>query len=252
MSAFSDVDRADDPRRLIQYLDDSARALGAMKQYAAAAHALRDPSDAVLDLGCGVGLDLQLLARVGVRGIGIDPSALMLRDATTRTRMPLVRGAGERLPFRDGAFAGCRVERVLMHVVDPATVIAEVVRCVRSGGLITIFEPDWSCLEVAGERVPTDWTSGARHPAIGSTVGDLLTDAGCIVRDRVEERSWWSYEDFTRIMNLEAALDRAVAANKLTRAAADAWLEAQRRSADRGTFRAEMVKILWVATAPGG
>jgi SAM-dependent methyltransferase len=250
MSAFSDVDGAGDPRRLVECLEASARGLGAMKQYMATAQALQEPDAAVLDLGCGAGHDLRLLERVGVRGVGIDPSAVMVGAAASRTRLPLARGRGEELPFRDGAFAGCRVERGLMHVAEPTAVLAEVVRCVRPGGLLTIFEPDWSCLAVNGERVPLGWLTVARHPAIGATAGDLLRHASCVIHDRVEERSWWTYDEFERNTNLEASLNRAVALGTLTKSRASLWLAHIRERAARDDFTAVMVKVLWVGSTP--
>lgn len=250
MSAFSAVDDAAEPHRLIRSLEDSAVDLAAMKNYMAVAHALRRPAAPVLDLGCGAGHDLTVLEALGVAGVGVDPSSIMLDAARARSGSPLVRAAGERLPFADAAFAGCRIERVLMHVHDPAAVITEVVRCVRPCGLLTIFEPDWSSLTVGGSGVPTAWLSIARHPSIGSSVGDLLQAAACSVLDRVEERSWWSFGDFERITNLRQALDRAVASGHASRPAVQRWLAEQSRRAAAGDFQAEIAKILWVATTP--
>src|SRR5947207_13871627 len=145
VSAFSAVDAATEPQRLIAHLEESAVGLAAMKLYMAVTHALRRPARPVLDLGCGAGHDLAVLEQVGVPAVGVDPSALMLAESAARTGTdgsPLVQAGGERLPFADGAFAGSWIERVLMHVADPAAVIAEVVRCVEPGGLLTIFEPD--------------------------------------------------------------------------------------------------------------
>lgn len=90
----------------------------------------------------------------------------------------------------------------------------------------------------------------ARHPAIGSTLGDLLDAAGCAIVDRVEERSWWSFADFERFTNLEQSLDRAVFTGHAAPAEVDQWLSEQRRRAAAGGFRAEIAKILWVATTP--
>jgi ubiquinone/menaquinone biosynthesis C-methylase UbiE len=55
---------------------------------------------------------------------------------------------GEQLPFRAESFSGCRIERVLMHVAEPAVVVAETLRCLEPGGLVTVFEPDWQSLVV--------------------------------------------------------------------------------------------------------
>ena len=252
-SAFSDVDAASAGERLVDMLEQSARGLAAMKHYMAVAHALREPAAPILDLGCGAGHDLAILERFGVPAVGIDPSATMLAAALAaqRSRSPVVRGAGERLPFRDGSLGGCRIERVLMHVVDPAAVIAEAVRCVAPGGLLTVFEPDWSSLCVNGTHVPTEWVSIARHASIGATAGDLLRHAGCVVRDRVEEHSWWDFEAFKRVTNIEDALNRAVSSGLAFRSTVESWLAEQERRAAAGEFSAEIKKILWVATAPG-
>ena len=54
-----------------------------LKYYVAAAHPLRRPGKAVLDLGCGTGHNLALLASFGLRAIGVDPSETMLAAART-------------------------------------------------------------------------------------------------------------------------------------------------------------------------
>jgi SAM-dependent methyltransferase len=248
VSAFSAVDQADDPQCLVAVLDRAALGLAAMKHYMAAAHQVRQPVAPVLDLGCGSGHDLAVLESLGVSAIGVDPSSVMIAVAAGRFRSPVLRAAGERLPFADGVFSGCWIERVLMHVADPVTLIDEVVRCVQPGGLLTVFEPDWSSLIVNGRSVPTEWLSAAAHPAIGSIVGDLLAAANCTVLDRVGERSWWTYEEFERITNLERSLDRAVTNGKASRAVVEAWLTELRQGAARADFRAEITKTLWVAT----
>ena len=206
MSGFSDVDNAIDPSTLVRSLAESSRGLTAMKHYVAATFASLVPrGDVVLDLGCGAGHDLAVLDRLGVGAVGVDPSDVMLSAGRARTDAPLARALGERLPFRDHAYGGCWIERVLMHVDEPSAVIAEVVRCLRPSAVLAVFEPDWSSLTVNGWRVPVAWSTAARHPGIGSEVGARLEDAGCLVRDRVEERSWWTYEQFDGITARAAA-----------------------------------------------
>lgn len=242
MSSFSDVDRSMSGARLIDSLEESARGLAAMKQYMAVAHSLREPSAPVLDIGSGAGHDLAALEAVGVPAIGIDPSSTMLGAARARVSAPLLRASGEQLPFRNGAFAGCWIERVLMHVVSPWLVVSEAMRCLRPGGLLTVFEPDWTSLAVNGTKVPGQWLRVARHPSIGLEVGDLVREHGGSVLDRVEEHSWWDFDTFARVTNLAALPSR------LPHAAA--WAMELRASAETGEFSAEFTKILWVAVAP--
>jgi SAM-dependent methyltransferase len=84
MSQFSSVDSSPDPGQLVHYLETAATAESGMKQYAAAAHALRRPSQLVLDLGCGAGHDLALLDHARVAAVGVDASRVMLAAATRR------------------------------------------------------------------------------------------------------------------------------------------------------------------------
>lgn len=61
--------------------------------------------DAVLDLGCGWGRHLRLLAEAGHRVVGVDLSPALLRRARTGPRrLRLVAGDMRRLPFADASF----------------------------------------------------------------------------------------------------------------------------------------------------
>ena len=215
-----------------------------MKHYMAAAHERLAHDGWILDVGCGAGHDIAVLAHHGIDTVvGVDPSSVMLDRARASTASPLVRSDGAHLPFRDGSFAGCWIERVLMHVRDPSGVVAEVVRVVAPGGVVTVFEPDWSSLTVNGQRLPAAWTTLARHPSIGADAGRILQTAGCLLLDRVEERSWWTYAQF------EAITERAIL-RASDGPAAQAWAKGVREAAARGTFEAEICKVLWVATTP--
>jgi SAM-dependent methyltransferase len=254
MSGFSSVDDSADPAGLVRYLDTAATAESGMKQYAAAAHALRRPVRPILDLGCGAGHDLVLFAAAGLGVVGLDPSAVMAESARARTAgvgTPILRGTGEALPFREAAFAGCRIERVLMHVDDPVVVLAEALRCLQPGGLITVFEPDWSSLRVKSDVLPecAGWISAAKHPDIGAKLWELIDDLGCDVLDRVEELSVWrSLGTLERVAGFPLAVQRAVAAGRIQRADADRWIDEQLRREEAGQFYALMPKIQVVAT----
>lgn len=72
----------------------------------------------VLDAGCGHGRDCRLLESDGVRPVGLDLSAGLLRCAGQVTRAPLVRSDVRRLPFGDAVFDGVWCCAVLLHL-DP-------------------------------------------------------------------------------------------------------------------------------------
>jgi SAM-dependent methyltransferase len=51
-------------------------------------------------------------------------------------------GDSHHLPFADGAFDGCRAERVLIHSDDPAQALANMSRVTQPGGRVVVIEPD--------------------------------------------------------------------------------------------------------------
>jgi len=252
VSVFSSVDSSGDPVQAKRYLDQTAVAALRMKHYAMTAHAQERPEGFILDVGCGAGHDLDLLESAGMRAVGVDPSAVLLRAAGERTErsVPLVRAHGEALPFADASVAGCRVERVLIHVLDPVPVVTEVVRCLRAGALLTVFEPDWDSFTVRGSAgdEPCGWICSVRHPGVGAELWSLIEDAGCEVLDRVEELSIWRRLDrLDRVVGLASSIEKAVLARRISQEQADGWVAEQRERDARGIFRAAMPKILIVA-----
>jgi len=123
--------------------------------------------DRVLDLACGTGDFLRLLAARGLEPVGLDLSELMLRQAPRA--FPRVQAAGEALPFADASFDVVVSGFAIRNFASVGEVIAEVARVLRPGGrfgIIEVAEPSW--------RVAR-WVHGAyfRHlaPLIGWAVG---------------------------------------------------------------------------------
>ena len=110
------------------------------------------PGDHVLDVGCGSGHSLELLAPLVAHGSvsGADPSPLMAAQARNRNgpgvaedRIVIVTAAVERLPFVDETFdAVMSVHTVYFwDCLGPA--LTEIYRVMRSGGrLVLAFRTD--------------------------------------------------------------------------------------------------------------
>ncbi len=110
----------------------------------------------ILDVGCGTGDDVRLLAEiVGPEGwvVGTDHTDGLVREARRRsagTDAPVefhVADARE-LPFEDSTFDACRTDQVLQHIAETEKVITEMTRVTRPGGRIVTCEPDWETLVV--------------------------------------------------------------------------------------------------------
>ncbi|WP_329389819.1 methyltransferase domain-containing protein [Streptomyces sp. NBC_01351] len=210
------------------------------------------PGGRVLDLGCGAGHELVQLELDGMRAYGVDASATMLAASRVRLRsmghpVRLVRADAQRLPFTDGWFDGCRIERVLQHVADPAAVLAEVHRILRPGGVIGILEPDWASLTLAsrdGEaaRAVADQVGGhIPHRDIGRHLRRLLAHAGFDeVHIEVELMVYSSVEELSRIVSLEHVTNLARAVGRIGHSRATALLNEQHSLSATGAFHATL------------
>lgn len=85
-----------------------------------------------LEIGCGTGTHAARIRALGWSPFGIDLSAGMLRHA--RTRLPIARANGERLPFRDTSFPSVVTVMVHTDVSDYSAVLREAWRVLLPGG----------------------------------------------------------------------------------------------------------------------
>jgi SAM-dependent methyltransferase len=115
-----------------------------------------EPGESVLEVGCGTGVFLPLLAReVGSSGrvVGVDHSASMVHDARQGAaggvhNIEIRQADALELPFESATFDAVHCERVLMHVEDADRAISEMVRVTKPGGRIVAAEPDWPGIRI--------------------------------------------------------------------------------------------------------
>jgi ubiquinone/menaquinone biosynthesis C-methylase UbiE len=105
---------------------------------------LLDDGWIVGDLGCGTGHLAAALAPFVHRVVAVDESAEMLRSATQRARelpnIQLRKGTLEELPVADGELDAALLVLVLHHTGDPARVLADARRTLRSGGRLLVVD----------------------------------------------------------------------------------------------------------------
>jgi len=113
--------------------------------------------DHVLDVGCGIGLQAQSMAKlVGVGGkvVGTDLSNVMVeiaRERTASSGLPLEFFTADAAvqPFTDQSFDRIRTERVLMYIKDIPAVLREFKRLLKPGGKVVVFDFDWDSTVIA-------------------------------------------------------------------------------------------------------
>ena len=105
-------------------------------------------SDKCLDLGCGTGCFLSLMAPLckTITGADIVPSfvnecqAMIERKTLSNANVVLLEK--DKLPFADGEFDKIIMVDTIHHLEEPRHTMSEVTRVLKPGGEILIFEPN--------------------------------------------------------------------------------------------------------------
>lgn len=95
----------------------------------------------VLENGCGVGIYLQHLTPRAGSIVGLEFDDERVREARTHSQN-LINGASEQLPFSTASFNVILSHEVLEHVRDDHRSVEEMVRVLKSGGVIVLFVPN--------------------------------------------------------------------------------------------------------------
>lgn len=92
-----------------------------------------------LDVGCGEGRFVRVLAELGAWVVGLDPThALLEHGATMAPHGPFVRAKGEALPFASESFDLVVTYLSLIDILDFRTAIAEMARVLEIGGTLLV------------------------------------------------------------------------------------------------------------------
>ena len=189
---FRNVDRQGDVEKFKACLA-FMETLPSFRTYKEESYRLLEPEKGglFLDVGCGLGFDVERLAKkAAAQIIGLDTSYELLKEAHNRTRNIHITNADYVLAdaqlscFKDSQFDGVRVDRTFQHLERPALVIENMARVVRKGGRIVCAEPDWGTFFIDDDdascvqAVRREWTKSIRNPSIGRELPRLLKSAG--------------------------------------------------------------------------
>ena len=93
----------------------------------------------ILDVGCGTGANLEMLAQFGqAEGVDVSDDALTFCE---RKGLKVQKGLAEKLPFADETCALTTALDVVEHLDDDVAGLKEMYRVTKSGGYSLIFVP---------------------------------------------------------------------------------------------------------------
>lgn len=232
------------------------------------------PGMQVLDVGCGVGLDLLPLAeRVGLEGlvIGVDHDSVLVQKAKEacvgHANVRAVVGEAEALPFAHRSFDGVRADRVLQHIPQPDVALAEMWRILRPGGILSLVEPDWKMVGLfpgspTGGNDDHTWNTilaanqrEITHPLIGRQLSNLLHQPGEHmwegVQVQVEAFVLTSFASADAVLRLSEMAQRLTQQEPTMADEITAWLKEMKAAEQRGGFLASMQLFYVCARKPG-
>jgi SAM-dependent methyltransferase len=115
-------------RRIIQYLVEKI------------CTTLNNPNPRILDVGCGTGANLKMLAAHG-RAEGVDISSQAVDFCRERGLDSVRLGAAEQLPYENGSFDLVTALDVVEHLDDDVAGLREMRRVLRPDGRLLLFVP---------------------------------------------------------------------------------------------------------------
>jgi ubiquinone/menaquinone biosynthesis C-methylase UbiE len=226
-----------------------------------------DAVRSVLDLGCGTGVAARAIARrpgFSGRVIGIDRSPHLI-DAAVRlahedkvdAKVAFRAGDSHSLDIRDAEFDAVVAHTLFSHLDDPRGVLMEIVRVLRPGGKVGIFDGDYASLTFASDDPvvgkATDETiinAIVTNPRVMRQMPQLLREAGLqlvtsfayVVPD-VGRADFFdsAIKSFTKLLPKAGAMTESEAAD---------WAGAMFRRSDEGTFFGACNYYGYVAAKP--
>ncbi|MBD3402871.1 methyltransferase domain-containing protein [candidate division GN15 bacterium] len=190
------IDSTEDPSFFVRFLDATrtrAYEFARNNPAAAFAHLELAADQTVLDVGCGTGDMLALIARqVGSgRAVGIEVSQVMVDEARKRhadvaANLEFAPMDARDLSFPDNEFDRVLATQLLVHVPEPERAFREMCRVVKPGGKVVLADIDWDGI-----------TLGCSNRELGRRFARLFCDGlqnGTVVH---EYTGWFKEAGFT-------------------------------------------------------
>jgi len=210
-------------------------------------------SPRILEVGCGTGAMLRLLVRRADftgEAIGVDHCSPFIEagrrfadNEKVGDRITFRIGDVHHLDFPDASFDVVIAHTLVSHVTEPAMVVSEMGRVVRSGGTIVIFDGDYASLTYSfadhsfGRQMDAALASATfNNPRIMRDLPRLLPELGLSLVDAwgdavVEIGTGRYFKSFA-----ETYVPYVEKAGLLPAQQIEVWLSEQQRAMSDGTF----------------
>lgn len=134
----------------------------------------------LLDVGCALGFMLQEAKAAGWDATGVETSEFAAKYATEHAGCPVHTGTVENAALHSDSFDVVTLMDVIEHVAEPRTLLCEIYRILRPGGVVFIVTPNFGSLFVKlyGLRAYGVWPDQHVVYFQPSTMARMLRDVG--------------------------------------------------------------------------
>jgi ubiquinone/menaquinone biosynthesis C-methylase UbiE len=221
----------------------------------------------VLDLGCGTGFAAREIARrpnFSGNIVGVDISSSLIHQAS---KLADEEGLSSRIDFRvgdsrslkdsDNSFDAVIAHTLISHLPDPHALIDEMIRLVKPGGFIAIFDGDYASLTFSNpdaekgkaidETIISSIVTQSRIlrqlPLFLKSSGlELEKTFSYVVTDAGKAEFWAS--------SVESMRKLLPAANAMSAEEAEAWANDRNKESDDRTFFASCNYYAYISRKP--
>lgn len=164
------------------------------------------PGRRILDLGSGMGGTSVALALAGAAPLAYEYNhayceIARLRAARYDIALPVINGAGERLPFADRSFDMAICWDVVEHVQDPERLLAELARVLRPGGRVLLTVINRYAYRDPHYHLPLlNWIPRGLAEWLIERWGRSKGGAAFSDRQRLSEMHYYTLGDFRRLV----------------------------------------------------
>jgi ubiquinone/menaquinone biosynthesis C-methylase UbiE len=179
-------------------------------------------------------------------------------DDAGRASSRFTRASSFTTPIADSSFDAAWVKRTLMHLSDPGSVIAEMARVVRLGGLVVAVEPDSEVVLLDSgradvtRRLLAHRASGYACPWAGRQLRRMLLEAGLVdVHVAVDSTAFTDLAEAEARLRLISLASGAARRGILTATEASQWEEDLRDRDSRRVFACFLITFVARGRRPG-
>lgn len=146
------------------------------------------PDDRILDLGCGDGINMEILRDLGVKHVvGVDVSNRLVELARQRMSFAVfVQGSAKKLPVRDQSFDVVFVDSVFHHLETYNAAIQEIYRVLVPSGRLCFIEPHESMLRRLYDTIT--------FSSLASVVSSLRYRKQALIEEQEDMDRWLASE----------------------------------------------------------